>query len=579
LPEDGAEHPHTYALRIKAPVNYISKPLDDLKSDYDVIVVGSGYGGGVAAARLAGHGKRVAVIERGKEFLPGDYPDSFSAIRRDFQVSGSKIKLGSRASLFDLRLGRDMHVLVGCGLGGGSLINAGVALRPDARVFSDPIWPEEISSDGLLQEGFERSTHMLRPMPFGGAAELIKYKALKEASKPFDIEPRPTPTTIAFESGANAAGVDQQACTLCGDCMSGCNVGAKTTVAATYLSLAAAGGAEIFTQGSVRHVVRRDGRWAVSLSQTLETGGRAELSERTVTADIVILAAGTLGTTEILMRSSENGLAVSDRLGEQFSSNGDIIALGYGAEGRVNAIGVGHPPKAETDPVGPCVSGQLDFHDAETLDNGLVMQEGAVPSGLASLLPALLLPGGKVLDAAKSLVTSIYKGPLASLHAFFLAGHDTAGGRLNLENDAMVVEWPDVTEQPVYAQADEILAKALGARGGSHLQNPFESRITGKKPVTAHPLGGCAMGRDAAHGVVNHKGQVFDATPGGDGSLVHDGLYVCDGAAIPRSLGANPLLTISSLAERAMILLARDHGWASDDDAAARERRETEASL
>jgi cholesterol oxidase len=561
-------------------LKHLSKPLDELKADYDVVVIGSGYGGGVSAARLSALGKRVAVIERGKEFLPGDYPDSFDAMRREFQVSGAKLKLGSRASLFDLRLGRDMHVLVGCGLGGGSLINAGVALRPDARVFANTAWPEEISSDGLLQEGFERATHMLRPTPYGGAAELVKYRALEEASKPFDVEPRPTPTTIAFDAGANAAGVAQDACTLCGDCLSGCNVGAKTTVAATYLSLAAANGTEIFTQGSARYVTRQDGRWSVAVCETPETGARTEVSERTVIADVVILAAGTLGSTEILMRSREHGLALSKRLGDRFSSNGDIIAFGYGAKGRVNAIGVGHPPKAETDPIGPCVAGQLDFRDGDELNNSLVMQEGTVPSGLASLLPALLLPGGKILDAAKSLLSSVYKGPLASLHAFFLAGHDSSNGRLELENDAMVVDWPEITNQPVYRRADEILAEALGARGGSHLQNPFESRITGKKPVTAHPLGGCAMGQDADQGVVNHKGQVFDATSDGDGSAVHDGLYVCDGAAIPRSLGANPLLTISSLAERAMILLARDRGWASDDGAPrAREKRKAEATL
>ena len=557
----------------------ISKPLDDLKADYDVVVVGSGYGGGVSAARLSGHGQRVAVLERGKEFQPGDFPDSFVAIRREFQVSGAKLKLGSRASLFDLRLGRDMHVLVGCGLGGGSLINAGVALRPDARVFADSAWPEEIANDGLLQEGFERSAHMLRPAPYGGAGDLIKYKALEEASKPFGIEPRPTPATIAFDEGVNAAGVNQDACTLCGDCLSGCNVGAKTTVAATYLSLAAARGAEIFTRASVRHVRRVDGRWAISLGATPETGGRSDEPERIVMADIVILAAGTLGSTEILMRSRDNGLAVSDRLGERFSSNGDIIAFGHGAKGRVNAIGVGHPPKAETDPVGPCVAGQLDLRDAENLDNSLVMQEGTVPSGLASLLPALLLPGGKVLDAAKSLVTSAYKGPLANLHAFFLASHDEAKGRLNLENDTIVVAWPHVTEQPVYQHAAKVLEKALGARGGSHLQNPFKSRITGDKPVTAHPLGGCAMGQDTAHGVVNHKGQVFDAARGGGGATVHEGLYVCDGAAIPRSLGANPLFTISSLAERAMILLARDKGWASGDEAPAPAKQKAEAAL
>ena len=550
----------------------MAKPLDELDSDYDVVVVGSGYGGGVAAARLSALGQRVAVLERGREFKPGDYPDTFKDIRRELQVSGAKLKLGSRAALFDLRLGRDMHVLVGCGLGGGSLINAGVALRPDARVFADSAWPEEIAADGLLDECFAKSSHMLAPSPYAAAAGLIKYQALEEASEPFEESPWATPATISFEDCTNAAGVKQQACTLCGDCLSGCNVGAKTTVAATYLSLAVANGAEIFTRASVAHVERAGAGWRVSYFETPESGAHAERQLRTVNAKIIVLAAGTMGTTEIMMRSRDEGLAVSKRLGEQFSSNGDIIAFGLGASGRVNAIGVGHPPKAETDPIGPCVSAQLDFRDSDTLDNSLVMQEGCVPSGLASLLPALLLPGGKVLDAAKSLITSVHKGPLANLHTFFMAGHDSASGRLALDNDAMVVEWPQVTEQPVYKRADEILGQALGARGGNHLQNPFESRITGKNPVTAHPLGGCAMGTDARHGVINHKGQVFDGKASNQD--VHAGLYVCDGAAIPRSLGANPLLTIASLAERAMILLARDHGWGENEPSKTKAREE-----
>ena len=119
-------------------VQFLSKPLDRLKPHYDVVVIGSGYGGGVAASRLARCGKSVCVLERGKEFQPGDFPDTFNTIRREFQVTGSKLRIGARTGLFDMRLGAQVHVLQGCGLGGGSLINAGVAMRPDERVFEDP---------------------------------------------------------------------------------------------------------------------------------------------------------------------------------------------------------------------------------------------------------------------------------------------------------------------------------------------------------------------------------------------------------------------------------------------------------
>ncbi|MGI9424830.1 MAG: NAD(P)-binding protein, partial [Hyphomicrobiaceae bacterium] len=132
----------------------LSKPLAKMQRHYDVVVVGSGYGGGVSASRLSRAGKRVAVLERGREIVTGEFPSRFPDMRREMRVTGKRMRLGSESGMFDVRLGDDMHVLVGCGLGGGSLVNAGVALRPDQRVFSDPIWPGQIVQDGLLDQGY-----------------------------------------------------------------------------------------------------------------------------------------------------------------------------------------------------------------------------------------------------------------------------------------------------------------------------------------------------------------------------------------------------------------------------------------
>src|SRR5215470_19497466 len=132
----------------------LARSLDRLKPRYDVIVVGSGYGGGVAASRLARAGKRVAVLERGREFLTGEFPSRFPDLRGEMQLTGKRLRIGSPTGLYDVHFGEDMHVLIGCGLGGGSLINAGVALRPDDRVFADEVWPGQIAQDGLLAEGF-----------------------------------------------------------------------------------------------------------------------------------------------------------------------------------------------------------------------------------------------------------------------------------------------------------------------------------------------------------------------------------------------------------------------------------------
>lgn len=542
----------------------LSRPLDQMQPGYDVVVVGSGYGGGVAASRLARCGQRVCVLERGKEFATGSFPDRFPEFRREFRVSGKSISMGRADALFQFNLGRDMHVLTGCGLGGGSLVNAAVAMRPDERVFSDPLWPGALSGDENLKRGFERATRMLRPTFYPDAKGLKKYRALQKASTDLTGDAAPAPIAVNFEEGRNPAGVTQAACTLCGDCCSGCNVGAKNTVYLTYLADAHAHGAEMYTGVTVSRIERSDGMWRVSFSGGKGNGDNCD-TVQSVTTPVVVLAAGTLGSTEILLRSREAGLAVSDRLGHSFSANGDIIAFGFGAKETVNAIGVGEPAKADVGTVGPCVAGQTKLGDPETLANEMYLQEGCMPSGLAPLLPVAFIPGGQLLGAAKSLIKGVYKGPFAHLHTFFVVSHDDAKGQIILKKHGVDIDWPDAEKQAVYARVDATLQKAVGATGAKYIKNPLASTFVGNQPATAHPLGGCGIGHDAASGVVNHMGAVFDTGNSADSDAVHKGLYVCDGAIMPRSLGVNPLFTITGLAERAMIHLAREWGWRFDD--------------
>ena len=534
----------------------LSSPRGQIKPSYDVVVVGSGYGGGVAASRLSRAGQSVCVIEKGKEFLTGEFPSRLPELHRELQLNGGKMRSGSRTGLFDFRLGADIHVLVGCGLGGGSLINAGVGLKPDARVFADPVWPDEITGDGLLELGFGRASAMLRPSRYAKAAELTKYRALDAASAAFGEAPIAAPVVVSFEDNINPAGVSQPACTLCGDCCSGCNVGAKNTVAMTYLPDARAHGAEMFTELAVSHVAKHEGGWRVYFAPS----DAKDATPSFVDARTVVLAAGTLGSTEILLRSREHGLKVSDRLGEGFSANGDIIAFALGGTEKVNGIGVGYPPKYVGDAIGACVAGQIELPDRKHLDRSMIIQEGVLPSALAPLLPVFFISGGRLLGAAHSLIKGVYQGPLSHLHTFFVVSHDEAKGKIRLDNGSATVDWPGVAGEPVYARVDQALTKAAEAVGARYIKSPLAVTSVGSKPATAHPLGGCGIGADASTGVVNHKCQVFD----GKGGSVHGGLYICDGSIIPRSIGVNPLLTISALAERAMVHLARDHNLGFD---------------
>jgi cholesterol oxidase len=544
----------------------LSRSLDHVKDRYDVIVVGSGYGAGVAASRLARAGKRVCVLERGREVLTGQFPSRFPDLKNDFQVTGKRVRTGSSSALFDVRLGEDMHVLVGCGLGGGSLVNAGVALRPDTRVFADEVWPGQIVQDGLLEEGFRRAERWLSPQSDPRAATLTKYKSLATAGKDLGYTPIAPTVTVSFEAVVNAAGVAQPACTRCGDCCGGCNVGAKTSVALTYLPDAARHGAELFTHATVRHLAKaKDGGWTVHVRRM--DGNGAAPQDIVVSAAMVVLGAGTLGSTEILLRSRTHGLALSDRLGHRFSANGDIIAFGYGAKIPVDAIGVGHPPKIDGMEVGAAVSGQIEIDDAGDLANELRVQEGVLPSALAPVLPVLFIPNGRLLGALQSLINGVYKGPFAKLQTFFAVSHDSASGRFVLDDDQLSLVWPTAKDEPVYKRLDAVLSSIVAQAGGSYVKNPLAGTVMGHQPATAHPLGGAGMGLERADGVVNHKGQVFDAGARAGTTAVHEGLYVVDGAVMPRSLGVNPLFTITALAERAMLHVAQDYGLAFDDAA------------
>jgi cholesterol oxidase len=538
----------------------LARPLDELRPTYDAIVIGSGYGGGVAASRLARAGKRVCVLERGREVVTGEFPTRFPDLRADVAVTADSWRLGPETALFHVRIGKDMHVLTGSGLGGGSLVNAGVALRPDPRVFADPVWPAAVRDDGLIDEGYRRAAEWLRPVRHRRAAEMTKLGRLAACAGPLGLSPVATPVAVSFEDTINAAGVAQPACTLCGDCCGGCNVGAKNTVALTYLADAARLGAAMFTGVSVRRVVRNQGgTWNVEARRSAAEGEATLV----VSAPVVVLAAGTLGSTEILLRSREAGLAVSDQLGQRFSANGDIIAFGYGATEAVNAVGVGYPSKVPELEVGASVTGQVEFTDAADVSRVITVQEGVLPSALAPMLPALFVPNGRLLGALQSLISGVYKGPFARLQTFFGVSHDAAAGTFSLVDDRLTLSWPGAKDQEVYRRLDEALGRLVAEAGGKYVRNPLAGTVMGHQPATAHPLGGCGMGEDRGAGVVDHKGRVFDGASSGT-TDVHHGLYVVDGAVMARSLGVNPLLTITALAERAVMHMAQDLGFAFD---------------
>ena len=556
----------------------LSSPLSDIQPFYEVVIVGSGYGASVAAARLARCGKRVCVLERGREISTGEFPKSIFDAIKETHIHGPHLDIGPTNGLFDFSVNDDMNVLVGCGLGGTSLINANVSLKPDKRVLTDARWPQKLSQDSELGKGFQRALQMLQPQPLPASITLAKLTALGAAAAKLNASVKRPPINVSFDRSTNAASVQFEACTLCGDCCSGCNVGAKKTTVLTYLPDAKNYGASIFTETDVRYLQRTpEGRWCVFFEPLGLGRDCFDSPPLHVEADVVVLGAGSLGSTGILLRSEKHGLRLSSHLGKGFSGNADTLGFAYNNEEPINGVGIGQQEAAGQSPPGPCITGAIHLAGNRDFHSNILIEEGVIPSPLAPLLPKLFAAGGAIFgrdtdhgitDWLKergndivSLISDAYAGAVNKTQTLLVMGHDDGQGELKLDANGRVrVHWPDVASQPIFKKIEKRLFDIAAATGGTYLKNPVSHTVLGEKLVTVHPLGGCNIGLDRDDGVVDHKGRVFDAGPD-DKEAVHPGLYVCDGSIVPSPLGANPLLTISALAERTSYYLAREHRW------------------
>jgi len=555
----------------------LSSSPGTMKEHYTAVVVGSGYGGGVAASRLARAGQSVCLLERGPERQPGEFPDTLLEAGKNLQVDSPDGHVGSRSAQFDFRVNPDINVVLGCGLGGTSLINANVSIEPEARVFEDPHWPAELRQDAatVLADSYRHARAMLKPNPYPADwPELPKMAAHQKSAGAMDQKFYRTDINVTFEDGINHVGVEQRKCSLCGDCVTGCNEGAKNTTLMNYLPDAHNHGAEIFTNVHVKFVERQGDKWLISY-EVLDSNRQAfDGALMQVTADIVVLAAGTLGSTEILLRSAQKGLPVSAQLGERFSGNGDVLGFCNNAETEIRGIGWGR--QRALAPVGPCITSIIDMREQPDLEDGLIIEEGSLPGAMAPLLASAFATAaaaaggpktsvtdflGRELRQVESLIGGARIGAVDRSQTFLIMSHDGSDGRMQLENDRLRISWPGVGDKAAIVHDNEQLKRASDALGGVYIKNPTWNAVLHHNIVTVHPLGGCVMADSADAGVVDHKGRVFN---GATGTAVHDGLYVCDGAIVPRSLGVNPLLTISALAERNLALMAQDRGWSID---------------
>jgi cholesterol oxidase len=559
----------------------LSNLLSELKPAYDVVIVGSGYGGSIAASRMARCGLSVCLLEKGKEFLPGDFPDSQVEAAKEMQVATGKKHIGPENGLYEMVVGKDISVFKGCGLGGTSLVNANVSIEAEERVFDDPRWPQALRKDRQgLDMGIARARQMLRPTPYpeqqNGYPVLAKTAAMRKSAKAMGESFQMLDINVNFQEHRNHVGVQQYACNNCGDCVTGCNQGAKNTTAMNYLPDAKNHGAEIFTEVAVRHVEKQEQGWLVYFDMLGADRHKFDAPPLFVRAQKVFLSAGSLGSTEILLRSSAQGLEVSDMLGQRFTGNGDVLGFGYNCDESISGMGK-RVLNGKPGDVGPCITSAIDMRKREKLEDGMTLEEGSIPSGIAKIVLGSIVHFNRLfgIDTDKnfgdflkekwreiqSRAQGPYTGAMNNTQVYLVMTHDDGKGKMSLKDDRINIEWKGVGKQDIFQKVGEKLEAATKALGGTFIKNPTYNKLLNYDLVTVHPLGGCVMGEDAASGVVDHKGQVF---AGKQGDKLYDGLYVQDGAIIPRSVGTNPLLTISGLVERNCQMIAREMGFSLD---------------
>ena len=512
--------------------------------DYDVVVIGSGFGGSVAALRLTEKGYRVGVLEAGRRFDESSYPKTSWQVRSFLWLPQLGCFGMQRISLL-----RDVMILSAAGVGGGSLLYANTLYEPLPPFFNDPQWGHITDWRDELAPAYDQAKRMLGagPNPTTTPSDEV-MKAVAEEMGVGDTF-HTTPVGVFFgEPGVEVddpyfggVGPSRRGCIECGECMTGCRHGAKNTLLKNYLYLAEKAGATVHPLATVDTVRPRPGGGYEI--HTTRTGRRIRRQPRTFRADHVVMAAGTMGTQRLLHKQRDEGTLphLSTRLGELTRTNSEAIV------------------------------GARTLRTDTDFTRGVAITSSFHPDEHTHIEPVRYGKGSNLMGLLTTALADGDRGPRVLTWA-----REVARNPVTMLRNLSMRHWSEQTIIALVMQTRDnsitcftkpgLFGRRLTSKQGHGEPNPtwipaghdavrrMARRIRGfaaggwndvfNIPMTAHFLGGAVIGDSPATGVIDPYHRVYG----------HDGLHVVDGAAVSANLGVNPSLTITAQAERAMAL-------------------------
>jgi cholesterol oxidase len=506
--------------------------------DYDVLVIGSGFGGSVAALRLTEKGYRVGVLEAGRRFADDEFAKTSWRLRKYLWAPA----LGC-FGIQRLTLLKNTFVMSGAGVGGGSLVYANTLYEPPEPFYADPQWAHITDWKSELAPYYDQAKRMLGVVE--NPATTPADRVLREVAEDMGIGHtyRRTPVGVYFgQSGVDpffgGAGPVRQSCTLCGECMTGCRVGAKNTTVKNYLHLAERAGAVVHPLTTAVTVRPIDGGYAVT---TVRTGRR---TRRTFTATQVVFSAAALGTQRLLHRMRDTGTlpALSPRLGLLARTNSEAVLAARSL-------------RADTDYTrGVAITSSI-HPDEVTHVEPVRYGRGSNLMGLLATVLVDASPGRRrwvlglrELWRSRRDLVRIHnprhwsERMIGLLVMQTLDNSVTTYTKRGLFGRRMTTRQGSGAPSPSWIPAGHEVTRRVAAKIGGLPQGAWTDLAN--IPITGHFIGGCAIGDSPTTGVVDAYQRLYG----------HPGLHVVDGSAISANLGVNPSLTITAQAERAMAL-------------------------